>query len=256
MRIVVVVRHVTSIAGRRSGAADPTLTRVGLRARLHEADEVALDQARRIALRRRDVEITAVVLGPAAAAATVRKALALGADVGIHVRDPRVHGGDALATSRVLAAALDRLRCDLVLCGSAPAAGGWAMVPAMLAERLGVPGLCFADSLRVGEHRVEIGRIDGFGPEAFDAALPAVVSVSERCGEPGYQRFGAAVEASRELVHTWSLEDLGLDEDGLVAATAVLAAAPMPPKPRAVIDGDPATAAAGIADFLAERQLL
>jgi electron transfer flavoprotein beta subunit len=250
MRLVVVVRHVTS------GTAGPTLARIGVPACLHEADEVAVDQARRVALRRRDVEITAVVLGPAAAATTVRKALALGADVGIHVRDARLLGGDALATSRVLAALLDRVPFDLVLFGSAPADGGWAMVPAMLAERLGVAGLCFADALKVGEHRVQIGRDDEFGAEVFDADLPAVVSVTERCGEPGYPRFGAAVTASHAPVRTWSLTDLNLDESDLEAATAVLAAAPMPPKPRTVIAGDPVIAAVGIADFLAERQLL
>jgi electron transfer flavoprotein beta subunit len=230
-----------------SGAAGSTLARMGVPACLHEADEVAVDHARRVALRRRDVEITAVVPGPSAAAATVRKALALGADVGIHVRDARLHGGDGLAISRVLAAVLARVRFDLVLCGSGPADSGWAMVPAMLAERLGVPGLCFADSLRVGERRVEIGRDDGFGPEAFEADLPAVVSVSERCGELRYQRFGAAVAARHKPMLTWSVADLNLDERDLEAATAVLAAAPMPPKPRTVIDGDPATAAVGIA---------
>src|SRR5689334_20777364 len=118
MRIVVVVRHVGE-PGRRS------------RAHLDEADEVALDQARRIARRRRDVEITALVLGPAAAAAAVRSALALGADVGVHVLDPRLPARDPVATSRVLANAVNRLPFDLVLFGSPPADASWAMLPAM-----------------------------------------------------------------------------------------------------------------------------
>src|SRR5436309_915248 len=82
---------------------------------------LAADQALRIARRRRDVEITAVTMGPPGAVDALRRALWLGADEGVHVLDDRLHGSDALATSRVLAAAVDRLGFDLVLCGSASA---------------------------------------------------------------------------------------------------------------------------------------
>jgi electron transfer flavoprotein beta subunit len=233
MQIVVVVRQ-PMLAGRP--------------ARLDDADEIAVDQARRIALCRRDVEVTALAPGPAAAAATVRRALALGADVGVHVHDARLPGGDALAISRVLATAVQRVGFDLVLCGCAPADAAWAMVPAMLAERLGVPSLCFAHTLRVGSRTVEISR-----PEVYQAVLPAVVSVTERCGEPRYRRFSAA---ARQPVRTWSLADLGLDDDSLAEATTVVAATPMPRRTGTVIQGDPATAAGRVADFLAERQFL
>jgi electron transfer flavoprotein beta subunit len=235
MRMVVVVRHIGPDR------------RAGVRARLDEADEVAVDQARRIALRRRDVQITAVVPGPAAAAASVRTALAFGADVGIHLHDPRFPGRDALATSRVLAAALGRVGFDLVLFGAGPADAGWAMMPGMVAERLGVPALCFADSLTVAEHHVEIGR-----DEVLDAALPAVVSVTERCGEPRYQRFGATLTAGRELVRTWTVPD----DDDEVATTTVHAVVPLPRKQCTVVATDARSAAVRIADFLAERQML
>ncbi len=64
----------------------------------------------------------------------------------------------------------------------------------MVAERLGVAALCFADALTVRPTKVEIRRDDGAGLEMFTAALPAVVSVTERCGEPHYPRFVATVE--------------------------------------------------------------
>jgi electron transfer flavoprotein beta subunit len=133
-------------------------------------------------------------------------------------------------------------------------------VPAMVAEFLGVPALCFADSLRVRERRVEIGRDDGGGLEVFAAALPAVVSVTERCGEPGQRAWAAGAEAAHKLVRTWGLDDLGVapGEVGRRAATTVVRAV----TPRAadrgrVLDAtDPAVAAACLADFLAERQFL
>ncbi len=80
-------------------------------------------------MRRRDVQITAVTMGPAGAVGALRRALWLGADEGVHVLDDGLHGSDALATSRVLAAVVDRLGFDLVLCGSASADSGMPRCP-------------------------------------------------------------------------------------------------------------------------------
>jgi electron transfer flavoprotein beta subunit len=256
MRIVVLVKHVPAA---QAFGADGTLRRGGP-GRLNEADAYAVDQALHIARRRRDVQITAVTMGPPPAVAALRRALTLGADDAVHVRDERLRGCDALGTARVLAAAAGRLGFDLVLCGTASADSGMGAVPAMVAELLGVPALCFADTLRVGERRAEIGRDDGGGLEVFAAALPAVVSVTERCGEPGQRAWAAGAEAAHKLVRTWSLDDLGIPagEVGLGAATTVVRA--VTPhggeRGRRLLDGDPAVAASRLADFLAERQFL
>jgi electron transfer flavoprotein beta subunit len=260
VKIVVLVKPVPCAIGGLSFAADLTVDQGGLRARLNEADSFAIEQARRVAVRRRNVQITAVTMGPAAAVGALRRALVLGADEGVHVLDERLHGCDALATSRVLAAAVDRVGFDLVLCGTASDDSRMAVIPAMVAERLGVPVLCFADTLKVRENAVAVRRDDGSGPEVFAADLPAVVSVTERCGEPRYPTFGATVEARYKVVRTWSLAALGIDqaEVGLGAAAAVVRSA----RPqttgeiRIVVDGDPTSAAVRLADFLAERQFL
>lgn len=260
MRIVVLVKHVPCSVGGLSFAPDFTVDRNGVRGRLNEADEFAVDQALGIALRRHDVQITAVTMGPAQAVDAVRRALVLGADEGIHVLDEALRGCDALATARVLAAAVGRTGFDLVLCGAASADSGMAMVPAMVAERLGVAALCFADALALRERRVEIRRADGAGTELLAAALPAVVSVTERCGPPRYPRFVATADARHKLVRTWSLADLGIDraEVGLRGASTVVRSvkAQRTGGPRTVVDGDACSAAIRVADFLAERQFL
>jgi electron transfer flavoprotein beta subunit len=260
VKIVVLVKQVPCTIGDLSFASDLTVDRGSLRAQLNEADEFAVDQALRIALRRRDVEITAVTMGPAGAVDALRRALLLGADEGVHVVDDGLHGCDALATSRVLAAAVDRLGFDLVLCGSASADSGTAAVPAMMAERLGVAALCFADALEVRQKRVEIRRDDGAGLEIFTAALPAVVSVTERCDGPRCRPFVATVDAGHKLIRTWSLADLGIDEAevGLrAAATVVRAVTPQANgKAHLVVEGNACSAAVRLADFLAEREFL
>jgi electron transfer flavoprotein beta subunit len=179
VKIVVLVKQAPSVEAGLSFAPDLSVAPAGL----NGTDRVAVDQGLRVAVRRRDVQITAVTMGPASAIHALRTALVLGADAAIHVCDEALHGCDALATSRVLAVAVARLGFDLVLCGSAAVNSAMSALPAMVAERLGVPTLCFADALAVREHRAEIRRDDGRGDlRVLVSALPAVVSVTERSG--------------------------------------------------------------------------
>jgi len=259
MRIVVLVRQVPCAVGGLSFNADNTLRRAGVRSQLNDADACAVDQAWRIAVRRTGAQVTAVTMGPAGAAAALRKSLVLGADEGVHILDDALAGCDALGTARVLAAAVRRLGFDLVLCGAAATGSATAVVPAMVAEILGVPVLCFADGLKLTGDGVEIRRDDGAGVQTWAATLPAVVSVTPRCGTPRYPRFAAVAQARHKLVRTWPLSRLGIrrSEVGLAAAvTRVRAVTPVEDRGRVVIDCDAPTAAARLADFLAQRELL
>jgi electron transfer flavoprotein beta subunit len=265
MKIVVLTKHVPQAMGEVSYAEDLTVDRSAVRCRLQDGDEYAVEQAVRIAARRLDVQVTAVTMGPAGAVAALRSALALGADDGVHVLDDALHGCDAPATSLVLAAACRRLGFDLVLCGTASADGAMSVVPAMLAERLGVPALCRCDRLHTDEDRVHARRaipprgVHGAVVEDLTAAMPAVLSVTDRSGEPRYPRFEAVAEARHKLVRTWTLADLGVDAGrvGLAAAgTAVHRVTRSEPRPATVSGADPAAAATRIADFLTERQFL
>jgi electron transfer flavoprotein beta subunit len=260
MKIVVLVKHVPCASGGLCFDADFTLRRNGVRAQLNEADAVAVDQALRIAVRRTGTQVTAVTMGPAKAAEALRQALICGADEGVHLLDDALCGSDALATSRVLAAAVRRLGFDLVLCGSAAAGSATSVVPAMVAERLGVPGLCFADGLRLtpgGE--VEIRRDDGGCAETLAAPLPAVVSVTQRCGTPRYPKYATIMQARHKLIRTWPLSRLGIDRTSVgiaASATRVLAVTPVREPKRVVIACEPPAAAAQLADFLAAHDFL
>jgi electron transfer flavoprotein beta subunit len=257
VRIVVLVKQVP--AGDTEFGPDLTVRRDGRGAGLNPGDSFAVDQALRVAVRRRDVRITAVTMGPGEAVKCLRTALVLGADEGVHLKDDALHGSDALATSKVLAAAVERLGFDLVLCGAASADSGMSAVPAMVAERLGVPALCFADELVVRERRVEIHRDDGHGElRVLFAALPAVVSVTGRCGEPRYPRFSSRADSRGKPLSVWSLADLGIDpaEVGTRGAASVVHAVTPRKAGPVLVEGDPTSAAIHLADFLAERRFL
>jgi electron transfer flavoprotein beta subunit len=256
MRIVVLVRHVPCTAGGLSFNADNTLRRAGVRSQLNDADAGAVEHAWRIAVRRTGSQVTAVTMGPAEAAATLRRSLVLGADEGVHIQDDALAGCDALGTARVLAAAARRLGFDLVLCGVAATGSATALVPAMVAEILGVPILCAADSLTLDRGTAVIRRVDRTRVETLSASLPAVVSVTPRCGAGRYPRFGAVAQARHKLVRTWSLSRLDVPRHQVAAATRVRSIRPVADRGRVVIDCDPTSAAAQLADFLARRELL
>jgi electron transfer flavoprotein beta subunit len=258
MKIVVLTKHVPQAIGEVSFAQDLTVDRSAVRCRLEDSDEYAVEQAARIARRRLDVQVTALTMGPAGASAALRTALARGADEGVHLLDDALHGCDAPATSLVLAAACRRLGFDLILCGTASTDSGMSVVPAMLAERLGIPALCACDTLTTDEDMLHATRDDGFAVEDLAAAMPAVVSVTDRSGEPRYPRFEAISDARHKLIRTWSLADLGIEttEVGLAAAATRVRRVTRTEERTTTVHEDPASAATRIADFLTRHQFL
>ncbi len=146
MKIAVCVKYVPDATGDRHFEDDKTVDRVGVDGLLSELDEYAVEQALRIkekADSADDVEVTALCVGPEAAVDAVRKALQMGADRGVHVVDDAIAGSDSIATSLVLAKAVEKgsdgAAYDLVMCGMASTDGTMSVVPAMLAERLSLP---------------------------------------------------------------------------------------------------------------------
>jgi electron transfer flavoprotein beta subunit len=225
-------------------------------------DEYAVEEALKIQ-EASGGEVTVLCMGPDAAAETVRKALSMGAAKAIHVLDDGLHGSDAVATSLVLAKALGTLAdsggFDLVLLGSESSDARMSVIPAMLAERLGVPQLTFAKEVTVDGNSVKIKRMTDDGYQAVEASLPAVVSVVEKINEPRYPSFKGIMAAKKKPVATLSLSDLGVDagEVGLGAAwSAVASFESAPPRQAGTIVKDEGDGAAKLADFLASRKFI
>jgi electron transfer flavoprotein beta subunit len=253
MKIVVLVKHVPDATGERRFRDDGTVDREAADGLLSELDEYALEQALRLA-DEGDAEVVALTLGPAEAAAAVKRALQMGASSGIHVCDEALHGTDALGTSTVLAAAVRAAAPDLVLCGMASTDGAMGVVPAMVAERLGWPAATLGATLQLLDGAVRIRRDTDRASLTIEAALPAVVSVTDQAGEARYPSMRGILSAKKKPVSTWSLADLGVDpaDVGLAAAwTTVLATTPRPPKqPGRVVADEAGAGSAALVEFL------
>ncbi len=259
MKIVVLVKHVPEPTAAWRYAEDLTLDRASIEGRLSELDEYAVEQAVALVEKGLPATITYLTMGPAKAVEGLRKALAMGGDDAVHVQDEALHGSDALATSRVLAAAIRRIGFDLVLCGMASTDADMSVVPAMVAERLGVPQLTFAANLAVSDGSVTVLRESDGETQEVVATLPAVVSVTDQTDEARYPSFKAIMAGKKKPVATWSLADLQVSADEVgssAAATAVRGAVVQPPRQAGTVVVDHGEGAAAVADFLVAEQLL
>ncbi|MGH3299282.1 MAG: electron transfer flavoprotein subunit beta/FixA family protein [Trebonia sp.] len=259
MRITVCVKQVPDTGtDRELREDDSTVAREAADAVINELDEFAIEEGLRLA-EKHGGEVTVLSMGPERATESVRKALAMGADRGVHVCDQALHGSDALVTSAVLAAALTRDGFDLVVLGSESTDARTGILAAMLAERLGVPQLSFASRVEADGQLIRVRRLADYGYDLVEASLPAVVSVVEKINEPRYPSFKGIMAAKKKPVQVLALADLGLSEAeaGLAAsATEVTGFRKRPPRQAGTITADEGQGGAGAADFLSARKFI
>jgi electron transfer flavoprotein beta subunit len=263
MNIVVCVKHVPDATADRRFEEDFTVDRVGVDGLLSELDEYAVEQALQVKEKREgeEVEVTALTIGPEQAADAVRKALQMGADKGVHVLDDAIAGSDAVATSLVLAEALKKIGTpDLIVCGMASTDGSMSVVPAMLAERLGLPQVTLASVVETQGDQIRVKRDGDTATEVIGAAMPVVLSVTDQTGEARYPSFKGIMAAKKKPVETWSLADLGVEAEkvGLsVAWTQVEETTARPPRTAGeVVTDEDGSGAAALAEFLASKKFI
>ncbi len=265
MKIVVCVKQVPdSWAEKKLDPSDNTLDREAADAVVNELDEYAVEEALQIQERRGGADVctvTVLTMGPDKATESIRKALSMGADDAVHVVDAALHGSDAVATSLVLATAVQRLAPDLVLLGSESTDARMSVVPAMVAERLGWPQLTFAGKVDLDDAGTSatVQRQTDYGYDVVSAPLPAVVSVVEKINEPRYPSFKGIMAAKKKSVETLTLADLGVapEEVGLAGAwSEVDAFAARPPRQAGTIVPDDGDGGLKLAEFLATQKFI
>jgi electron transfer flavoprotein beta subunit len=257
MKIAVCVKQVPEGAKRIDPAAK-RLDRSGEGA-LNPYDANAVEEALRIKEGSDDGEVVLVSMGPASALDAIRKALAMGADRSVLVSDDAAAGSDLVATSHVLAAALEREGADLILFGQQAADSDGAVLWAAVADRLRRPLISQLADLAIEGGRVHGKRQTEFGYDVIEAPLPAVVAVSDAINEPRYPSLKGIMGAKKKPQDVVGLGELGVDPAGAGQAgsrTTVLAlGAPAPRGESRTIEDDDG-AAEEIVAYLEEKRLL
>jgi len=260
MKIVVCAKFVPdATADRRFRSEDNTVDRAGVDGLLSELDENAIEAA--LAIKETgDAEVTVLTVGPEQAADAVKKALQMGVDAGVHVVDDAIHGSDALATSLVIAKALEKIEHDLVVFGMASTDGTMGVVPAMVAERLGLPAVTLGSAVTVDGTTVRIRRDGDAASDTIEGTLPLVLSVTDVANEPRYPSFKGIMAAKKKPVQTWSLADLGVSADEVGASAAWSQVTEVTARPArtagTIVTDEDGSGAARLVEFLSTNKFL
>jgi electron transfer flavoprotein beta subunit len=261
MKIVVCAKYVPDATAERTFRSDDnTVDRAGVDGLLSELDENAVEAALTIAEKAGDSEVTVLTIGPEQAVDAVKKALQMGVDAGVHVVDDAIHGSDAPATSLVLAKALGKLEHDLVVFGMESTDGTMGVLPAMVAERLGLPAVTLGSEISVDGQTVRIRRDGDTASDTIEGTLPLVLSVTDAANEPRYPSFKGIMAAKKKPVQTWSLADLDVSADqvgGSAAWTQVTEVTARPPRSAGtIVTDEDGTGAAQLVEFLSTNKFL
>jgi electron transfer flavoprotein beta subunit len=256
MRIAVCVKQVPDAAvAKRIDPQTKRLDRSGEGA-LNAFDAHAVEEALRLKERTGEGEVVLVSMGPERAQDALRKALAMGADRAVLVADDAAAGSDLVATSRVLAAALERQSPDLVLFGQQSSDADGAVLWAAVADRLRRPYISQVAELTLEEGRVRGKRQTEFGYDVIEAPLPAVVAVSDAINEPRYPSLKGIMGAKSKPQEVLGLGELGVEAGESGSKTEVYEIGSPPPRGESRKIEDDGNAAQAVLEFLVEKRLI
>ena len=172
-------------------------------------DEIAVEEAVRLKEKGVASEVVAVSIGVQQCQETIRTALAMGADRGVHVlTDADL---EPLAVAKVLKAVVEAEQPGLVLMGKQAIDGDNNATGQMLAALLDLPQATFASKLEVEGDTARVTReIDG-GLQTLEVSLPAVVTVDLRLNEPRYASLPNIMKAKKKPIDARTIADYGVD---------------------------------------------
>ena len=172
-------------------------------------DDNAVEEAVKIKESGKAKEIVAVTIGEEKAQETVRKALAVGVDRGIHVKADSII--EPLAVSKILQKIVEKEKPDLVFMGKQAIDDDCNQTGQMLAALLNWPQATFASKIEVKYKSLEVTREVDEGLETIEVNIPAIVTCDLRLNEPRYASLPNIMKAKKKPLEQINASDLGID---------------------------------------------
>jgi electron transfer flavoprotein beta subunit len=214
MNILVCIKQVPDTREIRIDPETGTMIRKGVPSIINPDDLHALEYALTLKDQDPDTHVVVLSMGPLQAKEALIECLCMGADQAILLSDRAFGGADTWATANTLAAAVRRLQpFDLILCGQQAIDGDTAQVGPQLAERLAIPQITYAQSVRLENHSVQVERQMEDGYQLVKADLPVLITATRKLNQPRYMNIRDIVKIHQadDPVQVWGLEDLDLD---------------------------------------------
>ena len=210
MKILVPVKRVIDYNVKVRVKADQTgVELANVKMSMNPFDEISVEQAIRLKEAGVCEEIIAVSVGVQQCQETIRTALAMGADRGIHV----LHDGDVepLAVAKILKELASKEGPSLIIVGKQAIDDDSNQTGQMLAALLGWGQATFVSDIQVEGEQVKATReVDG-GLETISVKLPAVITTDLRLNEPRYASLPNIMKAKKKLIDQTSPAELGVD---------------------------------------------
>src|ERR1700759_3940494 len=210
MKVLVAVKRVIDYNVKIRVKADKTgVETVNVKMSMNPFDEIAVEEAIRLKEAGKVTEIVAVSMGPQQCQETIRTALAMGADRGIHVLTDQTL--EPLAVAKLLKAIIAKESPSLVILGKQAIDDDCNQTGQMLAALLDWPQATFASKLQLEAESAKVTReVDG-GLETIEVKLPAVMTTDLRLNEPRYASLPNIMKAKKKAIDQTTPETLGVD---------------------------------------------
>jgi electron transfer flavoprotein beta subunit len=210
MKILVPIKHVVDynvqVRVKSDGSGVET---ANVKMSMNPFDEIAVEEALRLKEAGKATEVVTVSIGPAQVVDTLRKALAMGADRGIHVKTDRPV--EPLAVAKVLKLIAEQEQPALIILGKQAIDDDCNQTGQMLAALLGWPQAAFASKIDIDDGGFVVTReIDG-GLQTVKLKGPAVVTGDLRLNEPRYASLPNIMKAKKKPIEEKPIDQLGID---------------------------------------------
>ena len=172
-------------------------------------DDNAVEEAVKIKEAGKAKEVVAVTIGEDKAQETIRKALAVGIDRGIHIKANGII--EPLAVAKILQKVVDKEKPDLVFMGKQAIDDDCNQTGQMLAALLNWPQATFASKIEVKDKSLEVVREVDEGLETIETNIPAIVTCDLRLNEPRYASLPNIMKAKKKPLEQINASDLGID---------------------------------------------
>ncbi|OXC77505.1 electron transfer flavoprotein subunit beta/FixA family protein [Caballeronia sordidicola] len=210
MKVFAAVKRVVDYNVKVRVKADQSGVDIGsVKMSMNPFDEIAVEAATRLKEAGHASEVIAVTCGPAQSVETLRTALAIGADRGLHIQtDVELQ---PLAVAKLLKAAVEREKPQLVILGKQAIDDDAGQTGQLLAALLDWPQATFASQIEITNETATVTReVDG-GVEVIELQLPAIVTTDLRLNEPRYVTLPNIMKAKKKPIDTTSPAELGVD---------------------------------------------
>eukprot|EP00349_Pseudokeronopsis_sp_Brazil_P005340 CAMPEP_0202972214 /NCGR_PEP_ID=MMETSP1396-20130829/34437_1 /ASSEMBLY_ACC=CAM_ASM_000872 /TAXON_ID= /ORGANISM="Pseudokeronopsis sp., Strain Brazil" /LENGTH=251 /DNA_ID=CAMNT_0049702387 /DNA_START=54 /DNA_END=806 /DNA_ORIENTATION=- len=213
MRVLVPIKRVIDYAVKVRVLPDKTGVDLNnVKMSLNPFCEIAIEEAIRLKEKKIATELVAVSIGPKACADSIRTALAMGIDNGIHVETNLRTDQELqpLAVAKLLKEVAKKVDAGLVIVGKQSIDSDNGQVGQMLASLLNWPQVTFASKLSFSDDKksVSVDRETDKGSEVVEVTIPAVVSADLRLNEPRYASLPNIIKAKKKPIEVIPADSL------------------------------------------------